>query len=170
MSVSQRDYATLIVIRSTEVDPLKPYSLYLATFVALLEEKRKVPYGAKFGATGGGPMAMSFPGAAASAAAAAAAAAASSKALYTPTGTDMDESSNDGDDMQRSQSRASNDMIIESTNGVPEQMIPLPDGPQPMVPPNPDIPPPLGIPLPPQAPGSLPPPPNLINPFGLPPS
>ncbi|XP_065209577.1 SR-related and CTD-associated factor 4 isoform X2 [Planococcus citri] len=129
-----------------------------------LKNKRKVPYGAKSGPhpTSGSLMPpIPFPGTGA--------AAASSKALYTPTGTDMDESSNDGDDMQRSHSRASNDMIIESQNGVPEQMIPLPDGPQPMVAPNPDIPPPLGIPLPPQTPGSLPPPPNLLNPFGLPP-
>lgn len=82
----------------------------------------------------------------------------------------MDESSNDGDDMQRSHSRNSNDMVIESTNGVPEQMIPLPDGPQPMVPPNAEMPA-LGIPLPPQAAGgALPPPPSLLNPFGIPPS
>lgn len=80
----------------------------------------------------------------------------------------MDESSNDGDENNTS----NNDMVIESVNGGPEQLIPLPDGPQP----SPDMPP-LGIPLPPgqnppmsqAGPMNLPPP-NLLTPFGLPPS
>lgn len=98
-----------------------------------LEEKRRIPYS-------GGK---------------------SSRALYTPSGTDMDESSNEGDDVQ---SQQNTDMVIEPSNGVPEQMIPLPDGPQPST----DLPPSLGIPLPPGQ--STVPPPNLLNPFGLPPS
>lgn len=73
----------------------------------------------------------------------------------------MDESSNEDDDVQSSQNT---DMIIEPATGVPEQMIPLPDGPQPKT----DVPPPMGIPLPPGQ--NAVPPPNLLNPFGLPPS
>lgn len=96
----------------------------------------------------------------------------SSKVLYTPSGTDMDES-DEGDDTM-TPSFMSTDMVLDSSNGPSEQMIPLPDGPQP----GGELPP-LGIPLPPpgqnpavsqSGPLNLPPPPpNLLNPF-LPPS
>lgn len=97
----------------------------------------------------------------------------SSKVLYTPSGTDMDESDNDGDDTMIP-SYVNADMVLDSSNGPTDQMIPLPDGPQPGGEMHP-----MGIPLPPHGqnpavsqagPLSLPPPPpNLLNPF-LPPS
>ncbi len=97
----------------------------------------------------------------------------SSKVLYTPSGTDMDESSNDGDE-NMTQPLQSTEMVIETLNGASEQLIPLPEGPQPT---STDVSS-MRIPLPAaqntaasqSSPMSIPPPTNLLNPFGLSPS